>query len=666
MLPVVRIPRARATALVVLLGLLGYLLAPVQPASAASAGWADLTFDGSANDWTGTLRQRATGFPAASITSDSAGGSAVGRQSGASTFLPASSDVGRRYGQSRGRPYLNLRPHTANGSGVPGSSTTTYAFEAATPSSGWTFVLGDVDADQVVVSATGPDGTPVATGDLGFRSTFNYCGTGGCAANDDVPSWDPDTGTLTGNADAADTNGASAWFEPKVPLSTLTFVFVRRAGFPVYQTWFASLSHTLSGTVDAPGDAQAGLTVRLFAPDGRQVGETTTDADGKYHFGDLATYDGYRVALVRPSGFTSDEPLTRSVDLGDADQVVDFALRALVPVAVSGTVRDPDGHPQPGVEVRLTGPGPDRTAVTAADGGYVFDDVPVGDGYTLAATAPDGTTASADRDFSVPPDTEDPIEDQDFTITPDPRGSAGGTVTVAGGGALSGVRVTLTDGDGNDRVAITDDNGRWSLGDLPPGRYTATVVPPDGAEVVGEATLDLTVPGDGGTVDDLDFVLRLPAAPDTYAAGGLITDEAGMAFPDVEVTVHDPDGETFATATTGEDGLWTVDGLLPSEDWSATVTPPDGYKAEGSKTLTFTVADADTGDLDFVLVERSSGGGSGSDSGSDSDSDDNSDSDDDSTLAATGGPALGLLLVGGLATAAGLVLLGSRGARRRR
>ena len=134
----------------------------------------------------------------------------MGRQSGASTFLPASSDVGERYGQSQGRPYLNLRPYTANGSGVPGSSTTTYAFAAPTPASGWTFVLGDVDADQVTVTATGPDGTPVDPADLGFRSTFNYCGTGGCAANDDVPRWDP-----TSAARSPGTRGRSTRTAPR-------------------------------------------------------------------------------------------------------------------------------------------------------------------------------------------------------------------------------------------------------------------------------------------------------------------------------------------------------------------------------------------------------------------------------------------------------------------
>ena len=523
----------------------------------------------------------------------------------------------------------------------------------------------------MTVSATGPEGTPVEPADLGFRSTFNYCGTGGCAANDDVPRWDGATGTLTGNRGALDTNGASAWFEPRVPLSTLTFVFTRRAGFPVYQTWFASLSHTLSGTVsvtgaDAPGDAQAGLTVKLFAPDGREVGETKTDGDGRYRFGDLATYAGYRVALVRPAGLTSDQPLSRTVDLGDDDQVADFALRAVVPLAVSGTVADPDGNPLAGVEVRLTGPGDDRTAVTDADGAYLFDDVPVGDGYTLTATAPDDTSVSAPRTFSVPPDTEEPVTGQDFTVTPDPRGSASGTVTAEGGGTVSGVRITVTDGDGTDRVAVTDDQGRWSLEGLPPGPYTAVVTPPEGAEVSGDASLSFTVPARGGATDGLDFLLEVPAPPATYTAGGLVTDEAGMAFPDVTVTVRDPDGEPFGTATTGEDGRWQVDGLLPADGWTAAVTPPDDYQTQDAGTLTFAVSDADLDTLDFALVPDPDGSGSGSGSTGSSGSGSGSGSGSSTHLAATGGPDLALLLGGLAVTAAGALLLRPRRGPRRR
>ncbi|MCY7395071.1 MAG: hypothetical protein LH468_02780 [Nocardioides sp.] len=53
-----------------------------------------------------------------------------------------------------------------------------------------------------------------------------------------------------GNAAATNTDGAAGWFEPDIRLRSLTFVFTRRAGFPVYQTWFLSRARPLGGTVD--------------------------------------------------------------------------------------------------------------------------------------------------------------------------------------------------------------------------------------------------------------------------------------------------------------------------------------------------------------------------------------------------------------------------------
>ena len=552
----------------VLVALLGIALA-VQNAAIAradTASWADLTFTGSANAYTGTMQQRANAFPAATYFSDSTSGSATGRQSGASTYLTAATAVGQKYGSSQGRPYLNLRPFTQNGAGVPGASTTTYTFERPTPATGWTFVLGDVDADQVTVAATDAAGQPVPPSALGFRSVLNYCGPGVCPAESDVPTWDPATAVLRGNVAAVDTSGAAAWFEPTVPLTSLTFTFTRRAGFPVYQTWFAALAYDLTGTVSAPAGQQGGLTLRLYDPEGNPVASTTTEPDGDYRFPGLATYDGYRVALERPVGLTSDAPLTRTVDLSTADQVVDFSLRAIVPVPVSGTVRDDAGDPVPGVEVTLSGAGPDRTVLTGPDGTYLLDDVPAGTGYLLTATAPPGTSVSGPLTFSVPPESEEPIEDQDFVVTADPVGSASGRVTDAADDPLPGVLITVTGPGGATYAVRTDVVGGWRLDDLPPGDYTATVTPPDGGDVVGADALDFTIPQAGGSADDLDFVIALPPPAPTYPARGTVQDEYDDPVADVEVTVRDPDGTPFATVTTDDEGAWRVPGLPVADD----------------------------------------------------------------------------------------------------
>ena len=60
---------------------------------------------------------------------------------------------------------------------------------------------------------------------------------------------------LIGNAAANDTAGATAWFTPTVSLGSLTITYQQRSGLPVYQTWFANKTASLSGAVtldDAP------------------------------------------------------------------------------------------------------------------------------------------------------------------------------------------------------------------------------------------------------------------------------------------------------------------------------------------------------------------------------------------------------------------------------
>ncbi len=72
------------------------------------------------------------------------------------------------------------------------------------------------------------------------------------------------------------------------------------------------MEYDLTGTVTAPDDREEGISVRLFDPAGNQVGERPHERRRRYTFPGFATYDGYRVQVVRPTGLTSDDPLTRS------------------------------------------------------------------------------------------------------------------------------------------------------------------------------------------------------------------------------------------------------------------------------------------------------------------------------------------------------------------
>jgi hypothetical protein len=589
----------------------------MNPAAAASTGWADFAdLNGTSRMFTTTMSQRPGGFPVALVTTDSVGGSSVGVQNGSSTFLPAQTPVGQKYGSSHSQPYLTLRPNRVNG---PPPSVTTYSFERPTPTSGWTFVLGDIDADQVTISGTGPDGTPVPPAGLGFRGVFNYCTADmiprpECppAKNDGsaLPSWDAVSGTLLGDSEADDTAGASAWFEPTAPLSSLTLRYAQRSGNPVYQTWFSALAYNISGTVSAPAGQRSGITVRLFDPSGEMVSQTQTAADGSYIFPGQATYNGYRAEVLRPNGLASDGPLARLVDLSSGDQTgVDFTLRAMMPVQASGTVTDTETKaPMPGVKVMLIGPTDlRRTGVTDADGNYLFDNVPVGQNYLVTVEVPTGFSGSpAGRSFNVPANSEAPVGGLDFEMTPAPAGSVSGTVRSRGPNAgVGNVGVSVTGPDGLQRIARTAPNGSYRLSGLPPGAYRISVEPPTGAEVVGDADATFTIAGGGNDINGEDFRLQRAAAV-SYTVSGAVTDTGRVGVADVTVVLTTPQGREIS-ATTAGDGTFAFPDLAAGAGYTATVKPPERSSLRGRNELRFDITGRDVDTLAFTVSAGSRG-----------------------------------------------------------
>lgn len=299
-------------------------------AYSAAGAYANWTLSGAA----GTMAIPVTGFPSATFTTDSTSPSF---QSGKSVYLSANTPFGEVFGSSQGTQYPLLR--TAAGRAP---SATTFTFRTPAPASGWGFTLGDIDADQVAISATDAAGGTVPPADLGYESSFNFCAVSprppGCGTGPftDKPVWNQATQTLTGNG--ADTTGGSAWFRPATAIKTLTFTFSRRSGSPVYQVWFAAASATVRGTVTvAPGDTPPPATLRLLNPDGSPVLDaqgqpvsTTTDAYGGYAFTGVARGE-YLVEVDPPRGFTADGPARRAAGTtGGDDAGVDFALRESV------------------------------------------------------------------------------------------------------------------------------------------------------------------------------------------------------------------------------------------------------------------------------------------------------------------------------------------------
>lgn len=608
--------RALGAAAALVLALLAALVPTTSAGAATTAGWAAWEpLAGSAGSWSTTMRLPAGGFPAATVTSDSRGGQ-VGVQTGQSSWLSTATPPGAVFGSSQGQAYLNLRPR-ADTPTAP--STTTYTFERPTPAGGWAFVLGDIDADGAVVVARGTDGGLLTGAELGWQGGFNYCAVspGPSCTGDagDVATWDPVTGQVLGNAAGVDTSGASGWFRPTVPVTSLTVLFAQRTGFPVYQTWFASLARDVSGVVDlVDGDGAAtgvvaGATLTLRGPDGTVLATTTSGDDGSYAFPGYAAAPGYAVELTAlpaavdafPFGLVPSGPrVVTGVDLSSADAGIDLAAREVVPIAVSGTVRDVDGVPVPGVTVTLTpvGGGTPVTATTSARGEFVLDDVgwdvegglPQEWEFALA-DLPDGyTVESLPANVTVDVGQEAPSTGNDAVVAAPP--SLSGTVT-AGGAPVAGAVVTVT-GPGGTRTVPTAADGTYAVDGLVPGEHTVGVEVPFGYTPDGPTARTVTV--DADDVADVDFALARPGA-----VGGVVTDAGGAPVPGATVTVDGPDGAV--ELVTDADGAYFLDGLVPGA-YAVALTVPDGYTASTTeRAVTLTAAGENRLDQDFAVAQ---------------------------------------------------------------
>lgn len=197
------------------------------PGLIASSGAADGT--GAYGAWAldaadstrGTVTFTGTLFPNADVTS-----SGQTLRVATSQVLGSSTPFGAQYGPSNGRNYLSV----GLASGVSRASVTITFDEPPVPGT-YGLVMGDVDAENVILSATDANGRAVDVSEWN-GTDFNYAG------GTDLPRWDPATGTITGNG--SDSAGASMWIVPSTEVESITLTQTRTAGFPAYQLWIAA------------------------------------------------------------------------------------------------------------------------------------------------------------------------------------------------------------------------------------------------------------------------------------------------------------------------------------------------------------------------------------------------------------------------------------------
>lgn len=297
----------------------------VLPAFAATtgAGYAS----GNATGPTGTLNMPA-GYPSATWSTQT--GDPLNTYSGSASSGPAGNTVwGAVFGSARNRPYVSYQIPLGISTGV--GQSITLAFTTAMPANSWGFNLGDVDAENVSVEATTTGGASLTGTQLGFQSTYNF---GGSA---DVPSSTVGVNSVTISGNGTDTQGAAAWFQPNIAVSTITFTTAKNtSGSPTFQIWFAAFTNVISGTVSEPANTPPVRSVDLTSPESTAViASVQPQPDGSFSFPTVAPtqYD----VVVEYSDGSFGTPVHVDASNGDVSGVALTSRQSLVSTGVDAT-----------------------------------------------------------------------------------------------------------------------------------------------------------------------------------------------------------------------------------------------------------------------------------------------------------------------------------------
>lgn len=392
---------------------------------------------------------------------------------------------------------------------------------------------------------------------------------------------------LTGNTAANDTSGATAWFTPNASLSSLTITYQQRSGFPVYQTWFANKTSSLSGTATLDGVPLVGVLVTVTAPNGSEY-TTTTAADGSYVFGALTQADGYQLAVATPDNASvvqTPAPVSLRADRSGAD----FAFETPPgTVRAVGTVIDEDGTAvaDATVVVSDTATGAVLAEVASDAGGrYTVPGLPAGTGITATTDGADPVTATTGAG-GAPAATVPPL------VVRAPLGTVAGRVTVDGAAPAAPVLVEVLQAGTVVATLETAADGTYDVR-LRPGSYTVrTTEPVTGATGPTERTV--TVTGDGTANADFPFVV--PIAQTVSQAGSVDrADGAPVAGTSVTARPVDAGAGAVVVVTTGADGRYDLRGLTPGTAYRISV---DGATPQ---VVTTPSSGAASTPVDFVL-----------------------------------------------------------------
>ncbi len=232
---------------------------------------------------------------------------------------------------------------------------------------------------------------------------------------------------------------------------------------------------SIHGTVrDGAGRPVADAALTVITVGGRQLGRTSTAADGGY----AVPVTGAGTYVLIASGDTR-RPQAVTVVVGEQPLSYDLTLSGAAGLA--GEVRTERGDaPVPDALVVVTDVRGEVVASgrTGQDGGFAFDELVPG-GHTLAVSAEHHRPAALQAEVAAGTRNR-------YRIRLKPGARVRGTIRTADGGPVDDARVTLLDPAGHVvRTTTSDRDGAYVLTDLDGGAYTliAGGYPPVAASV---------------------------------------------------------------------------------------------------------------------------------------------------------------------------------------
>lgn len=350
------------------------------------------------------------------------------------------------------------------------------------------------------------------------------------------------------------------------------------------------------------GATLQGIQVDARFVDGGFAGRATTDAFGRYRISRV--YPGDVVVYTRQPETIVDEiydnhPCTPDCDLslGDPVQVVanettagiDFALDP--GAAIQGTTVDAaSGVPAARIDVRaynLAGTSRVRSTQSGTDGRFSLTALPAGS-YLVVSLGNDRFAATLYENVPCPGDGYNPLQScspddgtpitlgrnqtvDGITLRLQELGVVSGTVTRAEDGLpLANTEVRLR-GDYSSYSGVTDNDGRYQVGGIPPGAYFATADAYGGERlpVVWENVVCVScdprtegspiVIGLNQQREGIDFALPKAASISGRVLNGLTLEPIRSA----RASLFNQDGSFIDSDSTDSDGRYRLERLAP-------------------------------------------------------------------------------------------------------